>query len=284
MKMQMDIIDEQVDTIGRAFMGLTWRMRPLPRSQVRPDPMADYYSLAGIFKSTKTMENFKVVARWQERPLATAEQESEYQAIEASIASQKTLLNELVSDANEQLLTEARQHVGTYLLAAERQRRLEQLVVDAAALDNVANADSPAGAIMREAEDFTHGKRADRRASYGKDIGVILNKGELPNFAAYEIEIPETADYQPRPAICGRSGRPCRLSINGEVVKPDAASQATGSWNPDTQRWHSEGVYRLQAGKNNIRLHCDGPFPHLRQTAVDAARRRRVAHDLDRCR
>jgi len=27
---------------------------------------ADYYSLAGIFKSTKTMENFSVVARWQD--------------------------------------------------------------------------------------------------------------------------------------------------------------------------------------------------------------------------
>ena len=34
-----------------------------------PLPTADYYALAGIFKSTKTMDNFRVVARWHERPL-----------------------------------------------------------------------------------------------------------------------------------------------------------------------------------------------------------------------
>ncbi|MCA9078033.1 MAG: DUF1553 domain-containing protein [Planctomycetaceae bacterium] len=262
MKMQMDIIDEQVDTIGRAFMGLTFGCARCHDHKFDPIPIADYYSLAGIFKSTKTMENFNVVARWQERPLATADQESEFQAIEASIASQKTLLNELVSNANEQLLTEARQHVGTYLLAAERQRRLEQMVADAAELDEVAGTKSTGG-IVQEAEDFAHGNVLTDRSSYGKDIGVILNKGELPNFAAYEIEIPITADYQLALRYAAAQARPCRLSINGEVVKPDAASQVTGSWNPDTQRWHSEGVYRLQAGKNNIRLHCDGPFPHF---------------------
>src|SRR2546430_7839790 len=31
-----------------------------------PIPQADYYSMAGIFKSSKTMENFKVVAKWHE--------------------------------------------------------------------------------------------------------------------------------------------------------------------------------------------------------------------------
>ena len=36
----MDIVDEQIDATGQAFLGLTGRLRPLPRPQVRPDPAA----------------------------------------------------------------------------------------------------------------------------------------------------------------------------------------------------------------------------------------------------
>ena len=72
-KMQMDIVDEQVDAIGGAFLGLTLGAR-CHDHKFDPISMADYYGLAGILKSTKTMDNFKVVAQWHERPLATAEE------------------------------------------------------------------------------------------------------------------------------------------------------------------------------------------------------------------
>lgn len=70
----MDIIDEQLDTLGKAFMGLTVGCARCHDHKFDPLSIKDYYSLAGIFKSTKTMENFGVVARWQERPLASAEE------------------------------------------------------------------------------------------------------------------------------------------------------------------------------------------------------------------
>src|SRR5436305_9345286 len=69
-KKEMDIIDEQVDTMGKAFLGLTLGCARCHDHKFDPLPTADYYSLAGIFKSTKTMDNFTVVARWHERPLA----------------------------------------------------------------------------------------------------------------------------------------------------------------------------------------------------------------------
>jgi mono/diheme cytochrome c family protein len=71
MKMEMDIIDEQVDTVGRVFMGLTLGCARCHDHKFDPIPTADYYSLAGIFKSTKSMQNHKVVAMWNERALAT---------------------------------------------------------------------------------------------------------------------------------------------------------------------------------------------------------------------
>src|SRR5205823_6400469 len=82
-KMEMDIVDEQVDTTGKVFMGLTLGCARCHDHKFDPLPTADYYALAGIFKSTHTMDNFKVVARWHERPVATKEQEQKHQAHEA---------------------------------------------------------------------------------------------------------------------------------------------------------------------------------------------------------
>ncbi len=71
-KMEMDIIDEQVDTIGRAVLGLTLGCARCHDHKFDPISASDYYALAGIFKSTKSMENYRVVAMWSERPLATS--------------------------------------------------------------------------------------------------------------------------------------------------------------------------------------------------------------------
>jgi hypothetical protein len=70
-KMEMDIIDEQVDTVGRAFMGLTLGCARCHDHKFDPVPTEDYYALAGIFKSTRTMETFTTIARWNENPIAT---------------------------------------------------------------------------------------------------------------------------------------------------------------------------------------------------------------------
>jgi len=54
-KLQMDIVAEQIDTLGRAFMGLTLGCARCHDHKFDPISMDDYYGLAGIFKSTRTM-------------------------------------------------------------------------------------------------------------------------------------------------------------------------------------------------------------------------------------
>ncbi|MEY5024746.1 MAG: hypothetical protein RLZZ244_274 [Verrucomicrobiota bacterium] len=76
-KLQMDIVDEQIDTIGRAFLGMTFGCARCHDHKIDPISTADYYALAGILKSTKTMETLTVVSRWNERPLGT---EAEFSA------------------------------------------------------------------------------------------------------------------------------------------------------------------------------------------------------------
>ena len=70
--MEMDIIDEQLDTLGRAFMGMTLGCARCHDHKFDPIPTSDYYALAGILKSTHTMDNHKVVAQWHEIEVGTA--------------------------------------------------------------------------------------------------------------------------------------------------------------------------------------------------------------------
>jgi hypothetical protein len=70
-KLEMDIIDEQIDTLGQAFLGLTLGCARCHEHKFDPVPMKDYYALAGIFKSTITMESLKRMARWKENTIAS---------------------------------------------------------------------------------------------------------------------------------------------------------------------------------------------------------------------
>jgi hypothetical protein len=118
-KMEMDIVDEQIDTVGRTFLGLTLGCARCHDHKFDPIPTADYYALAGIFKSTKTMDHFKVVARWHERPLAPKEAIARRQAHEDKTVQKKSEIENLVQHAKEQLIQEARQQVVQYLQAAK---------------------------------------------------------------------------------------------------------------------------------------------------------------------
>ncbi|MBM4075908.1 MAG: DUF1549 domain-containing protein, partial [Planctomycetes bacterium] len=124
-KMQMDIIDEQVDTLARCVMGLTLGCARCHDHKFDPVTMDDYYALAGIFKSTKTMENFNVVARWQERPLATVEQIQNRDNLLKRVEEQKGIVEQLKTKSTDEILNPARDNAGLYLLAAtiERQKK-----------------------------------------------------------------------------------------------------------------------------------------------------------------
>ena len=57
---KMDVLDEQIDTLGRGFMGLTLGCARCHDHKFDPVPTADYYALAGIFASTRTLDGFKL--------------------------------------------------------------------------------------------------------------------------------------------------------------------------------------------------------------------------------
>jgi hypothetical protein len=95
-KMRMDIIDEQLDTIGQAFMGMTLGCARCHDHKFDPLTQQDYYGLAGFFYSTKTMKNHSVVAAWNERPVGPPA------AVAAAAAHEKALATARADLANAQ--------------------------------------------------------------------------------------------------------------------------------------------------------------------------------------
>jgi len=68
-KMRRDIVDEQMDTMGRAFLGMTIGCARCHDHKIDPISIEDYYGLAGVFMSTKTLTKYSVVAEFHEHDL-----------------------------------------------------------------------------------------------------------------------------------------------------------------------------------------------------------------------
>ena len=71
-KLRMDVVDEQLDTIFRGFLGQTIGCARCHDHKFDPIPTKDYYALAGIFRNTKTL-NHSNVSKWIEVPLPQPE-------------------------------------------------------------------------------------------------------------------------------------------------------------------------------------------------------------------
>ena len=81
---------------GRSRLhGTDDRLRPLSRPQVRPDPHGRLLRLAGIFKSTKSMRNHKVVAMWNERALGTEQERQRLEEHKKEVARREAEIKAL---------------------------------------------------------------------------------------------------------------------------------------------------------------------------------------------
>ncbi|MFM7055687.1 MAG: DUF1553 domain-containing protein, partial [Planctomycetota bacterium] len=67
-QLRMDVVDEQIDAVGRTFLGMTLGCARCHDHKFDPIPTADYYALAGIFRSTRSLTPGNVCG-WVTRPL-----------------------------------------------------------------------------------------------------------------------------------------------------------------------------------------------------------------------
>jgi len=86
-KLRMDVVDEQLETIGRGFLAQTIGCARCHDHKFDPIPTRDYYALAGILRNTKTL-NHANVSKWIEMPLPLdPEREAKLKRYESQVAA-----------------------------------------------------------------------------------------------------------------------------------------------------------------------------------------------------
>ncbi|MBL8827874.1 MAG: PSD1 domain-containing protein [Planctomycetaceae bacterium] len=118
-KLMMDTIDEQLDTIGKAFLGMTLGCVRCHDHKFDPLKQTDYYALAAIFKSTKTFDTTSTgaIKHWHEHPFAEPDEIARIKAVDAALAEKKKAASTYKSAAVAKLRSDARAKATEYLIA-----------------------------------------------------------------------------------------------------------------------------------------------------------------------
>ncbi len=119
-KLIMDTVDEQIDTTGKAFLGLTLGCARCHDHKFDPILQSDYYGLAAIFKNTSAFDgkNFGAIKYWNEYRLADEQELQTLQPIEAEIAAKQKAANDFKAQAMGAVGAAATANAAKYFAAA----------------------------------------------------------------------------------------------------------------------------------------------------------------------
>ncbi|GAA5509951.1 DUF1553 domain-containing protein [Novipirellula caenicola] len=222
-KLEMDVVDEQIDTVGRAFLGLTLGCARCHDHKFDPVPTRDYYALAGIFRSTQTLngESQKYVSTWNKTPLPTSEQHR--QAIANHNQHQKTLESDLKRLDSE--------------LAALKKRI------------------TPDGLVLDDEEGKKSGqwKASTLFHTFVSKGYVHDNNGEKGKLKVeFSVRLPETGRYEVRLAGSPGSNRASRVPVSIRDANGDHevfVNQRTAAIN---EIWNSLGEFHFNTDQDAI--------------------------------
>jgi hypothetical protein len=107
-QLDMDVVDEQLDVLGKAMLGQTIGCARCHDHKFDPIPTRDYYAMAGILRNTQALEH-ENVSKWMEVPLPLGpEQEARLVASEKAVV----VLEAQLADARRQLTQLQEKHIG----------------------------------------------------------------------------------------------------------------------------------------------------------------------------
>ena len=119
-KLIMDLIDEQLDSTGKAFLGMTLGCVRCHDHKFDPIKQSDYYALAAIFKSSQTLGSTKTgaIKHWHEHVFASDEKVESLREVDTEIKAKKSAATKFKNAAMTKLRDEAKSHAVEYLKAA----------------------------------------------------------------------------------------------------------------------------------------------------------------------
>lgn len=213
-KMRLDIADEQVDTIGRATMGLTLGCARCHDHKFDPIPTADYYAITGILHSTLTadrvlMNNVNVTG-WTNTKMAIDE------VTKAKIESNTADIQKLETE-----------------IATLKKRAAE----------------SPSGIVVDDPKAIKKGtwRKSTYRSNHVGKHYLAANTGSAPCSITWKAKLPKPGKYELRVSFCGGSGLAKRASYlvrhSGGEKKITVDQTATPSING---LWSAIGQFSLE--------------------------------------
>ncbi|MDE0960694.1 MAG: DUF1553 domain-containing protein [Planctomycetota bacterium] len=242
-KLAIDVVDEQLDVTARTFLGMTVGCARCHDHKFDPIPARDYYAMAGIFRSTSTMENLKTVAKWREISLETSAEKQARKLWESQRAIVVKNLEEAKKELRENLEGDLPGRVGQHLLAATE--AMQEIAI--------------AGVTQTQSTSL-----GENRSSYGTDQIPLLHsvKGGIQQ-VTWELQVPHAGEWNLEVRYAAMEKRPMRLLVNGEQISKDALATVTGGWTTKDLRWETQATLSLDAGIVIIRLERPGAVPHL---------------------
>jgi mono/diheme cytochrome c family protein len=168
-KQQMDIVDEQLDTTCRVFLGLTMGCARCHDHKFDPLSIGDYYAMAGIFRSTRTMLSHRVDSKWNTTALGNARQALRLEDLEQIIDRHD---NALVNGNPARMSGEERTAHSTLL---EEARKEFAIIPKAMAVDE---------GKVGDLEIFHRGNHLTRGAVVPRRLPTILAGVDQPAFAS----------------------------------------------------------------------------------------------------
>ena len=196
-KLRMDVIDEQISSVGSAFLGMTLGCARCHDHKFDPIPIEDYYALAGIFKNTQTLdgESQKYVSDFSRVPLPIEEEHA------AALKTHKEQLKSI-----EKRLASAKKQLETLTELAQSTRSLG-IVVDDLDAEKVGHWKASTHVNRYVGKGYVHDDKQD--------------KGEKS--ITYRPDLPQTGEYEVRFAFASSGGRDRKVPVrvhhaSGETV------------------------------------------------------------------
>jgi hypothetical protein len=243
-KLVMDTVDEQIDLVGRTFLGLTLGCARCHDHKFDPIKQSDYYALAGIFRSTKSFHELGHVSRWFDREIATEAQIAARNAAEGDLAKAEQELRTAADDAAMAQRQELTGDAGRYLLAGAELLTQSRLV-------------------QAESSPRTSLRKDDRQWGSAECVVLHTYQGGA-QFAEWDLDSPRNSHFRLDVRFAAQESRPMRVLLDGAVVTESALAETSGGWLPAQQQWHSAGELSLSAGAHVLRLEALGAnVPHL---------------------
>jgi hypothetical protein len=252
-RLRLEMVDEQVNTTTRAFLGLSVACARCHDHKFDPVPTEDYYALGGVFRSTRLVGEFSEFWRdgrvRQLRPLAMPDEVAADDAVRAKIDAKKAELWQFLTAMHEGRMARWRGQERAYRDAGARAR--------------------PAFVKLFEAEAFEgqDNLRIAQLMRDGKAVEVLETQTPGQQWAKYVVEVPETGRFRLEGLYSTDDGEsPLYVQVNGKTITEAALGEPTGGWDLKFQRWAlvAPETFELRKGVNFIRIGLKaGTFPRV---------------------